>query len=124
MPLDDDARSLHARHLLLPEIGQAGQELLCAASARPARSAEPRAEATARDYLERAGVAWRDAPGAESCAVPDAATVERVAGRPDLEEAAAMLVGALAAVETIKSITGAGRVVALSSLPTLCGEPE
>lgn len=124
MPLDPNARRQHARHLLLPEIGDAGQERLCVATARAGAGADARAVAAARDYLGRAGVTWSDENGAAGCAVPNAAAIARVAGRADLEEAAALLVGALAAVETIKSVVAAGRLVSLASVPTLSGEPE
>ncbi len=123
MPLDPTARALYSRHLLLPEIGELGQERLCVAGARASASAEPRAVAAARDYLERAGVAWGDEAGAADCAVPDAGAVARAAGRADLEEAAALLLGALAAVETIKSVTGAGRLVGLAGVPVLSEDP-
>jgi hypothetical protein len=72
----------------------------------------------ARSYLERAGVR-ESGPGAEGepqaaagegflVALDDEAACARLGGRPELLEAARSLAGALAAVETIKSLAGLG----------------
>lgn len=110
------------RHLLLAEIGEAGQARLCAARARLAPGADSRAAAVARDYLERAGVAVIEAQAARAqadaeaiaLALPDAAVLRSLAGRPELDEAAASLAGALAAVDAIKTALGIGSSPPLS----------
>ncbi|MCA9605882.1 MAG: hypothetical protein KC619_09830 [Myxococcales bacterium] len=89
----------YARHVLLPEIGSAGQARLEAATVGLAL--EGRAREVARDYLHRAGV---EVDGADAVApAPPVA-----AGRPELDEAAAFVAGALHAVETIKALVEAG----------------
>ncbi|HEX6243903.1 MAG TPA: hypothetical protein VFZ61_23470 [Polyangiales bacterium] len=117
MGLRDDQRARYARHLLLPELGEAGQERLLAGRVRFPHEADAGARAVALGYLERAGVreSAREpdeqalARGAEEL-VPllDAAACARIAGRPELLEAARSLAGALAAVETIKRLAGLG----------------
>lgn len=89
----------YARHVALPEIGAAGQTRIEAATLDV--RAAPRALETARLYLERAGA--RVSPEGAPLEAPEVR-----AGRPELEEAAAFLAGALAAVEAIKRVTGAG----------------
>lgn len=101
-----ELRSLYARHLLLPEISEEGQDALCS-SVLGGLEGDPRAAAVARLYLERAGVRFED-EGAPLGRVPDAGDVESLAGRPELVEAAAFLAGAVAAVEHIKAVVGAG----------------
>jgi hypothetical protein len=96
----------HARQLLLPEIGEAGQAQLCAHRVELPPSA---ASEIAVLYLGRAGV---HASLAESAPMPDALSAERVrllAGGSELEPAAAFLAGAFAAVEEIKRVVGAGK---------------
>jgi hypothetical protein len=115
----------HARQLLLAEIGERGQERLCATRVQLAAGADPRAAAVARDYLERAGVQVMDPPAAAAqttgddasaptLAVVDSAGVRALAGHPDLDEAAAALAGAFAAVEAIKQALDLPRGAALS----------
>jgi hypothetical protein len=115
----------HARQLLLAEIGERGQARLCATRVQLAAGADPRAAAVARDYLERAGVQVIDAPVGHShaagedaraltTAVADCTAVRALAGHPELDEAAAALAGAFAAVEAIKQALDLPRGPALS----------
>ncbi len=103
----------HARQLLLAEIGERGQERLCATRVRLSGDGDLRAAAVARDYLERAGLQLRDGREASargdrealrevSVDIADSGALRALAGRPELEEAAAALAGAFAAVEAIK----------------------
>ena len=113
MLIDSSQRQLYARHLLLPEIGESGQARLCAAGYGVGPEASKAAAATAVDYLVRAGMtmlASEDAArdDAPLLLLPDDAGVSRLAGQPLLQEAAAALAGAFAAVEAIKAVTGAG----------------
>jgi hypothetical protein len=94
-------RHRHARHLLLSEIGEQGQARLCATRVVFPESADPSAGAVARDYLTRAGL--HVAPVGIIAPVPCAAAIRTLAGRPELEPAAAALAGAFAAVEAIKA---------------------
>jgi hypothetical protein len=100
----------YSRQILLPELGLGGQERLCAARGVLEPSADPRSARVARDYLERAGVAVEASSDAELPSWPVAASdqVVRVAGDPLLEDSAAWLLGAWAAVEVIKRLSGAG----------------
>ena len=92
-PLDPTARSVFLRQILLPEIGVAGQDRLCAARVR--LEGDPQAVEVARDYLVRAGVT-----------VADDGTPLRIEGAVGI--AGAAVAGAFAAVEAIKEIVGAG----------------
>jgi hypothetical protein len=107
--LSDADKALYARQIVLSEVGLEGQERLRNAAVAIARGADPRARAVAAEYLQRAGV---DLPegGEPAWVVPVAnrAEVERVAADPALEECAAWLLGAYAAVEAIKAQTCAG----------------
>jgi hypothetical protein len=117
VPLTDLDRTRYARHLLLAEIGGAGQERLCATDASAAPDADPRAARWALEYLRRSGVAVR--PGGTRVALPSRdGLVKLGGGATDLEEASAALAGAFAAVERIKAVLGAGRpgVLELASL--------
>jgi hypothetical protein len=116
----------HARQLLLAEIGERGQERLCATRVQLAADADPRAAVVARDYLERAGMQVLDASagdaqaaGVDASALPmavvDSAAVRALAGHPALDEAAAALAGAFAAVEAIKQALDLPRGAALST---------
>jgi sulfur-carrier protein adenylyltransferase/sulfurtransferase len=96
-----------ARHLLLPEIGQSGQERLLAASVRASAAADTGALAVAREYLERAGVRV-DGEGERTLVLPSEADVLALAGSPELVEAARALAGALAAVEVVKAVLQLG----------------
>ncbi|MFO0681677.1 MAG: hypothetical protein U0234_06485 [Sandaracinus sp.] len=93
-----------ARQYVLEEIGTAGQARLEAASVR-AGSGDARAHEIALAYVTRAGVA-HDASG-DPLDVATSDEIARVAGRPELEPAAAFLLGALAATERIAAIAGA-----------------
>jgi hypothetical protein len=115
----------YARHLLLAEIGPAGQARLCSARVRVAAASDPRAAHATREYLERAGLVLQvDASGAAATVdmLPvDAAAVRALAGRAELDEAAAALAGAFAAVETIKAVLGVGTPAALPRALSLAG---
>jgi hypothetical protein len=100
--------SRYARHLLLPQVGEAGQRRLL----ETAFCAEGDAGVVkvAERYLSRAGVRV-----GEGSALPVASSdeVARVAGDPALEPAARALLGALAAVDAIRVTLGlSGRVAA------------
>jgi len=98
-----------ARHLLLPEIGREGQERLCDTQVRVRPGADRGSAEVAVDYLRRGGVAVVDDPSAAPCPVPDAEAVRRLAGSDRMVPAAEALVGALAAVEMVKAVVGAGQ---------------
>jgi hypothetical protein len=104
----------YARHLLLAEVGEAGQERLCAAQVQLPVDMDPRAAQVARDYLKRAGVAIGSAGTAVALRV-DRASAQALAGDQLLEPAAAALLGALLAVEQIKAQLGLGEPVQLSA---------
>jgi hypothetical protein len=121
MGLSDAQRARYARHLLLPELGETGQLRLLAARARPGGAADAGALAVARGYLSRAGlgIAVEARPRAleqntDACDtavaldIPDAAGVARLAGAPELLDAARALAGAFAAVEAIKAAAQIG----------------
>jgi hypothetical protein len=109
----------YARQLLLPEIGDAGQLRLCATRLRIAGGADARAAAIATEYLQRAGIdiaagdgdqaPGRDDAPAGEVALAGPAQVRALAGCAELEEAAATLAGAFAAVEAIKATLAIGR---------------
>ena len=74
-----------------------------------AQSAEATAAVVALDYLKRAGVRTaQEGDIAFELSLPDPAMVSAVAGRMELREASASLLGAFAAVEAIKQATSAG----------------
>jgi hypothetical protein len=108
---------------------------------------DTRAAAVARDYLERAGLQLPDTtlprsagvmptidaheataqgdleqPHELAVAVADSTALQALAGRPELEEAAAALAGAFAAVEAIKSALGLARPATLPAELSLHGE--
>jgi hypothetical protein len=127
-------RARFARHLLLAQLGEAGQERLLAAHVLANGDADPGALAVARRYLTRAGVQVADASlrsraggrastleASEQARVSASAPregapsplhvattndVARMAGHPALREAARALAGALAAVNTLQSLLG------------------
>jgi hypothetical protein len=125
--LNEEARLRFARHLLLREIGLAGQARLCAARVCIAPEADGSAGEAARDYLVRSGLTVVDTRGgaARQVAVADHGRVRALAGAPDLEPAAAGLAGAFAAVETIKAVLGVGDPAELPPALVLAapGEP-
>lgn len=107
----------YARQYVLAEIGTGGQARLLAASTTAGRG-DARAAEIAQRYVVGAGMRRDDAGLPLDVASPD--EVARVAGRPELAEAAAFLLGALAATTEIARVTGApARAVAL--VPTLSG---
>jgi hypothetical protein len=110
-----------ARHLLLAEIGAAGQARLCAARVRIPDGSDARAARVARDYLERAGLEVA-ASAQDAVDVAHVEAVRSLAGRAELEEAAAALAGAFAAVEAIKAVLGAGTRASLPEALSLTGE--
>lgn len=127
MALSARERTRYARHLLLPEIGVAGQELLLATRAEVALSSDPGAAEVSAIYLERAGLELDESesvtgPQGPSSAVaelsgrtvrvclPSPQEIAHIAGgQPELIPAAQALVGALAAVEAIKVSLVLGR---------------
>lgn len=111
-------RRRFARHLLLAELGEQEQAKLCAAKLTLPAVA-PRAADWAARYLERAGPAVSTEPNPKAepgvrVALPSPEALDRLAGEPLLQEAAAALAGAYAAVEAIKSLTAVGTPGALS----------
>src|SRR5687767_5033255 len=125
MPLSSAERARYARHLLLPEIGEAGQARLLACQVRVAASAEAGALAVARSYLERAGLQVEgvmERSVEASLAVPDRARIDALAGSPIFLEAARALAGAFAAVEIIKSVVGIGQPSELPEALSLASE--
>jgi hypothetical protein len=106
MPLSAQQRALYARHLLLPEIGEAGQELLLGSIAQVQEGAQEQAAEVAAEYLARAGLQVVAASAGEGQGVPvnlpTPSALQRLAGRPELQLAAAALAGAVSAVESIK----------------------
>jgi hypothetical protein len=123
----------HARQLLLAEIGERGQARLCATRVRLSGDGDLRAAAVARDYLERAGLQLMDAHEASARSddeesrglaveIADSGALRALAGRPELEEAAAALVGAFAAVEAIKGALDLAHPATLPAGVSLHGE--
>ena len=102
MSLDLLQRRRYARQILLAEIGKQGQERLCAQPIGTFQG-DPCATDVAERYLRRAGLEQGRGPTVE---LRTPLEVERIAGRPELQVAAAYLVGAFSAVETIKSTLG------------------
>ena len=121
MSLTDAQRARFARHLLLPELGEAGQLRLLQSRVRPSSDSDVGAWEVARNYLERAGVRC-DADAEEVALVAPSERVAKLAGRAELTEAARALAGAFAAVETIKSLTGMGSPSELPESPSLVSE--
>ena len=113
MSLSERDRQRYARHLLLTQLGEAGQARLLSAVVHAGAEADPGALEVARTYLERAGVRVtvhdsvpEHGTHADRLALPTRAEVERVAGTAPLEEAARALLGALAAVTAIQHAAG------------------
>jgi len=102
--LTDEQRRLYARQVLLRELGPSGQARLCQSRVAIGGKADARAARVAHDYLQRAGLrigAERDAQ-VVPVVLPSAERVRQLAGDPALADCAAWLLGAFAAVETIK----------------------
>lgn len=112
----------YARQMLLAEIGVEGQARLCATACSPSAGADSRAAQTASDYLARAGLVVDRGTGVP-VRLPGPSQVAAIAGNPVLGEAATALLGALAAVETVKQVLGVGRA-ASCTVPALSGGPQ
>jgi hypothetical protein len=125
MSLSERDRVRFARQLLLPELGEAGQERLLAGRVRAADGADPEALEVARTYLERAGVSVTSNHEASELRVATTDELERLAGRPELLEAARALAGALAAVHAVQTVAAFGPGAAspaIAAIPTICSE--
>jgi hypothetical protein len=125
MALTESQRARYARHLLLPELAEPGQERLLGARVRFAAGVDREAQAVARGYLERAGVTVEASQGEPEGLSVDAGDTVRcaaLAGRVELLEAARALAGAFAAVEAIKQLAGIGSAGALSPELSLSSE--
>jgi hypothetical protein len=109
-----------ARHVLLTEIGIAGQERLLHSAVSMPEGADARAAEVATDYLQRAGL--RVDPTGSAVGVPEADALRALAGHDELHEAAAALSGAFAAVEAIKRALYVGQPAALPASLCLCEE--
>lgn len=107
----------YARQYVLAEIGTTGQARLRAAAITSGRG-DARVAEIAERYVVRAGVG-HDEAGHPLDVVPSE-EVARVAGRPELAEAAAFLLGALAATAEIARIAGAP-ARAVADVPVLSG---
>lgn len=133
--LSDVDRRLHARQILLPELGFAGQERLGASHVSWDAEFDPRSREVAAEYLSRAGLRCLAEPPGERGRVPPLAAgeairqsqrispplvrradVESWAGDATLQDSAAWLLGALSAVEAIKQAIGAGEPRSLAEL--------
>lgn len=112
--LTDADKAKYARQILLTELGVAGQERLGATRVHLAMDADPRAAEVARAYLDRAGVGAHAEDLERTVPVASASQVAQLAGDPALEDCAAWLLGAFAAVEAIKAAAGAGEPAALA----------
>jgi hypothetical protein len=111
--LNPQQKQRYTRQVLLAEIGEAGQLRLCGARVRVRHRSDPHAAAVASDYLLRAGLETTDDAAARELALPDASTIQALAGSSGFEHAAAALAGAFCAVEAIKATLGAGVPAAL-----------
>lgn len=105
--MEPDARRRFARQLLLAEVGERGQARLRAHAVR--LEGDERATESARLYLERAGIAVGDRDAEHRMEVASRESIRALAGRAELETAAAFLAGAFAAVEEIKRALAVGR---------------
>jgi len=120
-------RARYARQLLLPQIGEVGQARLLASSLQAPAAADAGTLAVTRVYLERAGVrVIEGSPEGDLSpqrlpSLPSSEVLARIAGRPELHEAARALVGALAAVQAIQSVVRASPQPAFS-IPVLSSE--
>ncbi|MET0385065.1 MAG: hypothetical protein ABW321_03855 [Polyangiales bacterium] len=110
--LTEEQLRLYARQVIVDELGRSGQERLCASVASIPEGADPRAARVAADYLQRAGL--HVAADGGQVPLPAADIVRSCAGDPALEECAAWLHGAWAAVEVVKARVGVGTPAALA----------
>lgn len=108
-------RARFARHLSLPEIGAAGQAKLSSARVRVAPGTDPRVAKWALDHAGRVGALASESghPITEATA----GAVRDLAGRPELEDTAAFLLGALAALELVRTTTLEGDVAPIRLAP-------
>jgi hypothetical protein len=131
--LSDSERRLFARQVLLPELGLAGQQRLCASVVAIVAGADARAAAIAREYLTRAGVAVAAEPAAAEGGgssptradlvwAASEAEVKALAVCAPLEGCAAWLAGAFAAVQAIKHNAGIAAPLRLDPDYRLGGE--
>lgn len=122
--LSPEQKRLYLRHLLLGEIGEAGQERLCGVRLCVPDGADEDAASVALDYLGRAGVPVGGARDEElPFPVAARATVDALAGDARLRDAAAALAGTFAAVEAIKACVGVGKPASLPVDLVLAREP-
>lgn len=105
MSLTPEDRVRYSRQILLPEIGQSGQERLCNASFAFSSDLDEEAAKIAAVYLQRAGLAL-DPASPRKVSAPARNALDVMAREPGTEHAVAAVTGALAAVETIKSVLG------------------
>jgi hypothetical protein len=96
---------LYARHLLLAEIGEAGQQRLLQSRVHVLDEDE---HGVCSDALRRAGVSVTDADATRIVSVGSERQIAHLAGRPELHEASRALRAAFAAVEAIKAIVPTG----------------
>ncbi len=108
----------HARQYVLREIGTDGQARIEAACVR-AGDGDPRATEIALAYLERAGM--RITTSGTAVLVASGAELARIAGRPELAEAAAFLAGALSATAHLARVAGV-EAVPVARVPALCDD--
>ena len=119
MALTNRQRVLYARHLLLAEIGEAGQERLLHSRVHVADEGP---NGVCADALRRAGVTVTDEAPTREVRVGNETEIARLAGRPELTEAARALRAAFAAVEAIKAIAEAGTAAPFPAHLTLSAE--
>lgn len=106
--LNDQQIRLYARQVILRELGHAGQAQLCASRVAITDRA-PEVARVASDYLQRAGLQVVDSAEAGlPVPLPDTAQILATAREPALRGCAEWLLGAWAAVETIKRVAGVG----------------
>lgn len=105
--LSPDARARYSRHLLVTEIGEAGQARLLATRVKLCPGGHPLAAEVATRYLEAAGVCvtTRREP-AVGVMVPSAEVLAAREPRPELEAVEAALAGALAALDVVRGTLG------------------
>lgn len=105
MALTSEQRVLYARHLLLAELGEAGQERLLRSRVHVT---DEEVDDVCSDGLRRAGVIVTSEASDHAVSVGSEAEIRKLAGRPELYEAARALRAAFVAVETIKTLAAVG----------------
>lgn len=114
--LTERQRRLYARQVILRELGPAGQARLCASTVTADAGSDPCVLEVALDYLHRSGVqvveagapAAHGAGPSQHVEVATTAQVRYAAAGPELQACAEWLLGAWAAVETIKKAAQLG----------------